>query len=81
MGHLALKQPPHGTQFKDILVSVIQEGQKNGEFREDIPIEIMTEMFMGMIKSALTSHSKIPFQENLNYKVILFLNGLSENNS
>lgn len=74
--HLALMGPPHGTEFKDILVNMIAEGQKNGDFRADVPIEMITELFMGLIKSAITSHSKIPFEENLNYKLNLFMNGL-----
>ena len=68
--------PPHGTEFKDILVTMIQEGRINGDFRNDIPIEMITELFMGLIKSAITSHSKIPFEESLNYKLKLFMNGL-----
>lgn len=78
INHLGLKQPPHGTEFKDILVSIIDEGQKNGDFIKTIPIEMITETFMGLIKSAVTSHSKIPFEENLNYKLNLFLGGLTE---
>lgn len=81
INHLGLKQPPHGTQFKDILVSIIDEGQKNGDFRKTIPIEMVIETFMGLIKSAVTSHSKIPFMENLNYKLDLFLDGLTEKNN
>jgi len=74
--HLSLMGPPHGTEFKDILVTMIQEGRINGDFRNDIPIEMITELFMGLIKSAITSHSKIPFEENLNYKLKLFMDGL-----
>ncbi|MCW2279434.1 TetR/AcrR family transcriptional regulator [Heliophilum fasciatum] len=80
INHLGLKQPPHGTQFKDILVSIIDEGQKSGDFRKNIPIEMVIETFMGLIKSALSSHSKISFMENLNYKLDLFLGGLTERN-
>lgn len=74
--HLSLMGPPHGTKFKDILVAIIQEGRINGDFRNDVPIEMITELFMGLIKSALTSHAKISFEENLNYKLKLFMNGL-----
>lgn len=74
--HLPLMGPPHGTEFKDILVNIIQVGQANGDFRKDLPTEIITELFMGLIKSAITSHAKIPFEENLNYKLSLFLDGL-----
>jgi Transcriptional regulator len=73
-----VRHPPHGIQFKNILVSVVQEGQENGYFRKTIPIEIVTEMFMALIKSALTSRAQIPFMENLKYKLDMFLEGLTE---
>ncbi len=76
--HLGLKQAPHDTQFKDILVNIIDEGQKNGDFRKTIPIEMVTETFMGLIKSAVASRSQLPFMDNLNYKLDLFLGGLAE---
>nr|WP_320027156.1 TetR/AcrR family transcriptional regulator [uncultured Acetobacterium sp.] len=76
--HLSLMGPPHGTEFRDILVNMIHEGQKNGDFRNDIPIEMITELFMGLIKSAITSHSKIPFETNLSCKLSLFMDGLLE---
>lgn len=75
---LALNQPPHGSEFKDILVCVVQEGQEKGNFRKNIPIEIVTEMFMGLIQSTIISRSQIPFLENLKYKVVLLLDGLTE---
>lgn len=78
VNHLGLKQPPHGPQFKGILIGIIEEGQKTGDFRKTIPIEMVIEIFMGLIKSATTSHSNISFMENLNYKIDLFLNGLTE---
>lgn len=74
--HLSLMGPPHGTEFRDILVNMIHEGQKNGDFRNDIPIEMITELFMGLIKSAITSHSKLPFEANLSCKLSLFMDGL-----
>ena len=81
INHLGLKQPPHGPRFKEILVNIIDEGQKNGDFKKTIPIEIVTETFMGLIKSTAVSRSKISFMENLNYKLELFLNGLAGKNN
>jgi AcrR family transcriptional regulator len=75
--HLVLKQPPHDSQFKEILVDIILEGQKNGDFRKHIPVEVVTEVFVGLMTSSINSYSQIPFMENLNYKLTLFLDGLS----
>ncbi|NJD52165.1 MAG: TetR/AcrR family transcriptional regulator [Candidatus Methanoperedens sp.] len=75
---LSSTQPLHGPEFKNILISVIQEGQENGEFKATIPVEIVIEMFMGLIQSAMASRSQIPFLENLKYKLVLFLEGLAE---
>lgn len=75
--HLVLKQPPHDSLFKDILVDIIQEGQKKEDFRQDFPVEVVTEMFVGLMTSSINSRSQIPLMENLNYKLALFLDGLS----
>lgn len=75
--NLILKQPPHDSRFKDILVNIIQEGQKNGDFRKHIPAEIVIEMFVALMTSSINSRSQIPFTENLNYKLVLFLDGLT----
>lgn len=70
------KHPPHMSEFQDIIAFIIQEGQQNEEFRKDIPGEIMVELFKGILKSAMTSKSEIPFLENLQYKLSLFLDGV-----
>lgn len=76
ISHLKLKEPPHDSQFKDILVNIIQEGQKKGDFKEDIPVEVIIETFVALMISSVNSRSKIPFMKNLKYKLNLFMNGL-----
>jgi len=76
--HIVLKQPPHDSRFKEIFVNIIQEGQKNGDFRKHIPAEVVTEMFVGLMTSSINSHSQFSLMENLNYKFILFMDGLLE---
>lgn len=76
--HLGFKQAPHGPEFKSILSHIIEAGQEKGEFKKDIPTEMIIETFMGLIKSAATSRSTLSFKENLNYKLTLFLNGLTD---
>jgi len=76
--HLGFKRPPHGPEFKSILSHIIEDGQEKGEFKKDVPTEMIIETFMGLIKSAATSHSTLSFKENLAYKLDLFLNGLTD---
>ncbi|MGS0763417.1 TetR/AcrR family transcriptional regulator [Syntrophomonas curvata] len=76
-GHHTRRQPPHGPLFKEILAKVIKEGQEHQEFRKDIPQDIIAEMFMSLIQSALASRSEISFAENLRCKLDLFLFGLT----
>ena len=54
------------------------EESKNGDFRVTILIEIANEMFIGLIKSDITSRSQISLMENLKYKMVLFLERLLE---
>ncbi|MEG6615821.1 hypothetical protein V6C27_05185 [Peptococcaceae bacterium 1198_IL3148] len=48
-------------EFKDIVTSIVKEGQGKGEFKTDIPVEIIVEMFKGSLKTAMTSKADIPF--------------------
>lgn len=75
--HPAGRQSPHGPVFKDILVGVVAEGQEKGEFRKDIPTEIIIEMFMGLLQSTITSSLDTPFMDNLMHKLNIFLEGLA----
>ncbi|MCD4808061.1 MAG: TetR/AcrR family transcriptional regulator [Methanococcoides sp.] len=73
-------QPLHGPEFKKTVINIIEQGQEEGEFNNTIPVQIIIEMFMGLIQSALASQSQIPLRENLNYKLSLLLEGLKERN-
>lgn len=70
------RHPPHMNEFREILSSIIKEGQERGEFRKDIPVEIMAELFNGILKTSMTSKLEIAFLENLKYKLNLFLEGI-----
>ncbi|GBF33871.1 transcriptional regulator [Desulfocucumis palustris] len=76
----AKRQSPHGPRFKEILVSIIREGQGKREFREDIPLEIIIEMYMGILKSTMSSSLEISFMDNLKYKFALLLEGINNKN-
>lgn len=70
------KKAPHGVRFKEILSSIILEGQAKNEFRTDIPPDIINEMFSGILKSTMGSNLKLPFMDNINYKLSLLLEGV-----
>lgn len=70
------KKAPHGARFKEILTSIILEGQDKNELRKDIPPDIINEMFSGILKSAMSSNLELPLTDNLNYKLSLLLEGV-----
>lgn len=74
-------QPPHGSFFKEALLRIIKEGQDHQEFRKDIPQDIIIQMFMSLMQSAMIRTPDISFSENLGYKLNLFLFGLTDNST
>ena len=70
------RKAPHGVRFKEILSSIILEGQDNNELRRDIPPDIIIEMFSGILHSTMCSNLELPFMENINYKLSLLLEGV-----
>ncbi|TGE34449.1 TetR/AcrR family transcriptional regulator [Desulfosporosinus sp. Sb-LF] len=70
------RKAPHGARFKEILTSIIREGQDTNEFRKDIPPEIINEMFSGILNSTMCSNLELRFMDNINYKLSLLLEGV-----
>jgi len=66
--------------FKSIFQEIICKGQVNGEFRQDIPSEVVTEMFHSIFQAAAFSRLEISFMENVQLKVRLILSGLTAHN-
>ncbi len=62
--------------FKDLFNDIIQAGQNKGEFRTDIPSEIITEMFHSLFQTASFSTLPIKYQDNIRYKLTLILSGI-----
>lgn len=63
--------------FKDLFDEIIHDGQQNGEFRNDIPAEIITEMFHSLFQTASFSSLPIKYQDNIRYKLNLILAGIT----
>lgn len=70
------KEPPHGVRFEEILSGIIVEGQEKNEFRKDIPLEVINEMFSSILMSTMSSNLKLSFMDNINFKHSLLLEGV-----
>ncbi|ODA41989.1 TetR/AcrR family transcriptional regulator [Desulfosporosinus sp. BG] len=70
------RKAPHGLRFKEVLSSIILEGQDNNELRRDIPPDIINEMFSGILQSTMCSNLELPFMENIQYKLSMLLEGV-----
>ena len=73
--HTVIEKP---LLFKDLFNDIIQAGQATGEFRTDIPSEIITEMFHSLFQTASFSTLPIKYQDNIRYKLILILAGIAK---
>ncbi|MFA6849785.1 MAG: TetR/AcrR family transcriptional regulator, partial [Selenomonadaceae bacterium] len=62
--------------FKMIFDCIIREGQERGEFRRDIPAEVITEMFHSVFQAASFSSLPMSFKENVQYKLQLMMDGI-----
>ena len=57
---------------------IILAGQNNGEFRQDIPAPLITEMFHSVFQAASFSSLELSFMENVSYKLDLILAGIAK---
>ncbi len=62
--------------FKKIFEEIILRGQKRGEFRKDIPVDLISEMFHSIYQATAFSKLQIPFQENILLKLKILLDGI-----
>lgn len=62
--------------FKKIFEEIIERGQILGEIRNDIPKNLISEMFHSIYQAAAFSKLQIPFQENIKLKIKILLDGI-----
>ena len=62
--------------FKMLFEDILREGQRLGEFRQDLPPEIIAEMFHSVYQAAAFSHLDISFTENVAMKTEILLDGI-----
>lgn len=62
--------------FKYIFEEIILLGQERGEIRQDIPPDLIAEMFHSIYQAAAFSKLKISFKENVLLKIKILLDGI-----
>ena len=72
----AIEPSADSSEFRKLFDHIILEGQQAGEFRRDIPAEVITEMFHSMFQAASFSSLPISFEENIRMKLRLVLAGM-----
>lgn len=65
--------------FKPVFERILREGQASGEVRQDIPPELIAEMFHAIYQAAAFSKLDVSFQENVAMKTRLLLDGIRAN--
>ena len=74
-----LKKMPakvHTSGFKPVFTKILKEGQENGELRQDVPAELIAEMFHSIYQAAAFSKLNVSFQENVAMKTNILLDGI-----
>ena len=62
--------------FRELFEEIILCGQERGEFRSDVPPNIISEMFHSIYQTTAFSKLEISFQENIRLKVKILLDGI-----
>lgn len=63
-------------KFKTIFEEIILRGQKCGEIRNDIPVDLISEMLHSIYQAAAFSRLELSFQENVRLKIKIILDGI-----
>ena len=62
--------------FKELFDKIVLRGQERGEFRDDVPTNIISEMIHSIYQTTAFSKLEISFQENIRLKVKILLDGI-----
>ncbi len=66
--------------FRELFEAIILRGQRLGEFRSDVPSNIISEMIHSIYQTTAFSKLEISFQENIGLKIKILLDGIRERN-
>ena len=62
--------------FRDMFEEIILRGQASGEFRSDVPANIISELIHSIYQTTAFSRLEISFQENIRLKIKILLDGI-----
>ena len=62
--------------FKSIFEDILRQGQLAGEIRDDVPADLIAEMFHSIYQAAAFSKLPMSFQQNVALKTRLLLAGI-----
>ena len=62
--------------FRELFEKIILRGQERGEFRSDVPDNIISEMIHSIYQTTAFSKLEISFRENIRLKVKILLDGI-----
>ena len=62
--------------FRELFEKIILRGQQLGDFRDDVPSNIIAEMIHSIYQTTAFSKLEIPFQENIRLKIKILLDGI-----
>ena len=62
--------------FREMFKAIILRGQQCGEFRSDVPANIISEMIHSIYQTTAFSKLEISFQENIGLKIKILLKGI-----
>ena len=62
--------------FRELFEDIILRGQQRGEFRSDVPANIISEMIHSIYQTTAFSKLEISFQENIGLKIKILLKGI-----
>lgn len=64
--------------FRELFEDIILRGQQRGEFRSDVPANIISEMIHSIYQTTAFSKLEISFQENIGLKIKILLKGIRD---
>lgn len=66
----------HAPAFMKIFLQLVEAGQEAGEFRQDVPSGVITELIHSLFQAAAFSRLSLSFQQNINSKMIILMDGI-----
>lgn len=66
----------HPPVFMHMFLHMIEDGQRKGEFRQDVSVGLIAEMFHSLFQVAACSRLQMSFEENIAAKLKILMEGI-----